>query len=431
MATFKTVKGVSKNASGLRKVLGYVAGENEKEKVAYLSGYNCSDNVKDCYKEFIRTKELFDKVDGRQYRHHIQSFQIGEIDEKTSHEIALKFAQENYQGFQVLIATHKDKEHIHTHFIINSVCMENGMKLRELNNKEIKEKENNNEKYKIHEKSVKELRNSNDKLCKEYGLSVIEKGSKTSDNIYDKKKYMVYKNHMQGKQKSYKIELAQSIVYLADRCTSRKEFIDELKKKGIDVDWKDTRKHIVFKFSDTKKKSIRLETLKKETNINIFDKDILDKKFFENNKLEEKYNKQKDQEEKQLKLREERRIRELKAEEEKAKRELKEKLEQIDRESNPKYYSNTTPNKTKKETEIGIERENSKIDINHEEEKETNIDITTKEKTTTTKQPIVILKKKNKEKKKKINYEYDEETKKWKTITTWEEVGKNNKGMER
>ncbi|HEL1741448.1 TPA: relaxase/mobilization nuclease domain-containing protein [Streptococcus suis] len=35
-----------------------------------------------------------------------------------------------WKGHEVLIATHIDKGHIHTHFIVNSVNYENGHKLQ-------------------------------------------------------------------------------------------------------------------------------------------------------------------------------------------------------------------------------------------------------------------------------------------------------------
>lgn len=288
MATFKTVKGVSKNFSGLRKVLGYVAGEQSKEKVAHISGINCSDNVRDCYKEFIQTKEIFDNVDGRQYRHHIQSFKAGEVNEKTAHEIAKKFAEENYKGFQVFIATHKDKDHIHTHFIINSVCQENGMKLRELNRQEVKEKEEKNQAYQVHEKSVKELRRSNDKLCKEYGLSVIEKDSKKSVNIYNKKEYKTLEKHLAGKEKSYKLELGLQVREIAKNCKSIKEFKEQFKKLGVEVVWEKNLKNVTFKFEDEKKKSIRLSNLQKTYNADDLTKENLEKIFEKNTEQEQK-----------------------------------------------------------------------------------------------------------------------------------------------
>ena len=46
--------------------------------------------------------------------------------------IAKEFVEScpQFKGFEVLIATHQDREHIHTHFILNSVSFEDGHKLQ-------------------------------------------------------------------------------------------------------------------------------------------------------------------------------------------------------------------------------------------------------------------------------------------------------------
>lgn len=63
------------------------------------------------------------------YYHLFQSFHPDEpITPETANEIALKFAQEQFKGYEVLVATHIDREHIHSHFILNSVSAETGLK---------------------------------------------------------------------------------------------------------------------------------------------------------------------------------------------------------------------------------------------------------------------------------------------------------------
>ena len=42
------------------------------------------------------TKRVYDKINGRQYRHHIQSFSTDEITPEKAHEIAVKFAEQNF-----------------------------------------------------------------------------------------------------------------------------------------------------------------------------------------------------------------------------------------------------------------------------------------------------------------------------------------------
>ncbi|EIU4568852.1 relaxase/mobilization nuclease domain-containing protein [Campylobacter jejuni] len=49
-----------------------------------------------------------------------------------AHKNAVELAEHTkaWKGHEVLIATHIDKGHIHTHFIVNSVNYENGHKLQ-------------------------------------------------------------------------------------------------------------------------------------------------------------------------------------------------------------------------------------------------------------------------------------------------------------
>lgn len=89
-----------------------------------VSGVNCvADSV---YQEFINTKLQYGKTYGRMFYHLFQSFHPDEqLTPETAHEIALKLAEE-FKDYEVLVATHTDKDHIHSHFVINSVSFENG-----------------------------------------------------------------------------------------------------------------------------------------------------------------------------------------------------------------------------------------------------------------------------------------------------------------
>ena len=90
------------------------------------------------------------------FYHLLQSFHPDEaITPETAHEIAVKFASEQFKGYEVLVATHVDKEHIHSHFIINSVNSDTGNK------------------YHADKDEIQKLRNASDKLCLEYGLTVV------------------------------------------------------------------------------------------------------------------------------------------------------------------------------------------------------------------------------------------------------------------
>ena len=119
------IKAVSSKA-GIGQALDYVTKE-EKTEDKLVSGLHCEpDTVKD---EMQATKEPWEKTGGRTYKHFVQSYHKDEkITPEQAHRNALQLAENTsaWKGFEVLVATHKDKKHIHTHFIVNSVNFEDG-----------------------------------------------------------------------------------------------------------------------------------------------------------------------------------------------------------------------------------------------------------------------------------------------------------------
>ena len=90
------------------------------------------------YDDFLQTKLLYHKEDGRMFYHMVQSFPKGEpADPTAAHAAALKLA-EYFEGREVLVCTHTDRDHIHSHFIINSVSLDDGRKLH-ISEKELSE----------------------------------------------------------------------------------------------------------------------------------------------------------------------------------------------------------------------------------------------------------------------------------------------------
>ena len=150
MATIKRLysKGSVKN------IINYVLNK-EKTDDRIVSGKDCS--PLNTAAEMNSTKNLYDKTGGITYHHIIQSFKPGEITPEKAHKIGIELAEKQFKNHEVLIATHKDKEHIHNHLIINSVSSKDGHKL--IANKE----------------TLREIKLENDKICTREHLSVIEK----------------------------------------------------------------------------------------------------------------------------------------------------------------------------------------------------------------------------------------------------------------
>lgn len=264
MAIIKVVKKSGKTYTSLKKVLNYVG-----EKAYKTYGINCNEDYKRVAYDFFETKDYFNKKDGRQYRHYIQSFSPKEVSKDKALEIAIKWAEEAFPGHEVFIAVHDDKEHFHSHFIVNTVNFETGEKLHEgARNLAFK----------------KEL---NDKICKSYGIDnqklIRQKGDVVS---YDKNKYQIIKKGADI------TKLAENIIKNMQISISKENFIFNMQKDGYSTEWEENKKHIVFTVDKNilkgKKEKFRLSNLEKTFNIDDFRKEKLLEIFKLNQEKERK-----------------------------------------------------------------------------------------------------------------------------------------------
>lgn len=138
----------------LHDVMAYASDEYKTEKRLYVSGVNVTpDTAKD---KMQQTKLRYGKTDGIIAFHAIQSFKPGEVTPELAHKIGVEFAKEMWgDRFEVLIATHLNKEHLHNHFVINSVSFVDGKK------------------YYDNTANYNRMRKISDRLCEENNLSVI------------------------------------------------------------------------------------------------------------------------------------------------------------------------------------------------------------------------------------------------------------------
>ncbi|MFI3255094.1 MAG: relaxase/mobilization nuclease domain-containing protein, partial [Eubacteriales bacterium] len=121
MATVNFINTKTQSKGRMKQAVDYVTQEVKvKHDGRFLvSGFNCMGDT--AYQDFLSTKKLYGKEDGRQFYHFVQSFSPEEkITPELAHEVALRLA-EFYKDYEVLVATHVDADHIHSHFILNSV----------------------------------------------------------------------------------------------------------------------------------------------------------------------------------------------------------------------------------------------------------------------------------------------------------------------
>lgn len=193
--------------------------KDKKTNVNLISGKDCM--AESCLEEMLYTKNLYHKNSGRQYIHIIQSFDPKDnLSAEQVHNVGIKLAN-TFNGFQVLIATHIDKNHLHNHLVINSVSFENRYKIQ------------------MSKKDLQYIKDYSDKLCLEIGASVIPKKEKT--NYIKRNEYRVAK---QGK--SWKFKLMNAIDLSLAESNIKEEFIKNMNKLGYQVNWTDTRKYIAY-----------------------------------------------------------------------------------------------------------------------------------------------------------------------------------------
>ena len=227
------IKAVSSKAP-IKTAITYIS-KSEKTESKLLSGYNVTPDT--AYEEMQSTKEIWGKTDGRTYKHYVQSFAPDElITPEQAHEIAKEFVEccPQFKGFEVLIATHQDKENIHTHFVLNSVSFEDGNKFQQKSTE------------------LQAMKDLSDKICLAHGLSLTYKG-KTFDGsereettAYRKEQYRFLKRAEQGEVKSYVQDIALAVMDCRERATSRSEFVELMNAQGYAVKWEDNLKYITF-----------------------------------------------------------------------------------------------------------------------------------------------------------------------------------------
>jgi hypothetical protein len=151
---------------GLRDVMDYTTQDYKTEKQYYVSGVNCFPET--ARQQMMITKKRWAKEGGIVAFHAYQSFAPGEVTPELAHEIGLRLARELWgDQFEVIVATHLDKAHLHSHFVLNSVSFRDGKR------------------YNDCKATYGLLRGTSDRLCREYGLSIIEKPQRGKRRSYD------------------------------------------------------------------------------------------------------------------------------------------------------------------------------------------------------------------------------------------------------
>ena len=193
-----------------------------------VSGIGCQPET--AFDEFLSTKLLHRKDGGVMFYHMVQSFPKGaDIDPRTAHEAARRLA-EYFEGCEVLVCTHVDREHIHSHCIINSVNFETGKKVH------------------MADEQIQELRIRNDQICEELGLPKFQRDEQRHSRGMSNAEY-----YTADRGESWKFELMRVIDDCMRCAGNREEFLILLRSEGYDATWTDSRKNITYTTPDGRK----------------------------------------------------------------------------------------------------------------------------------------------------------------------------------
>lgn len=226
MATVTYIKEKKQHLSAMRGVMRYCMQEtktwDEQSQQFLISGINC--NGRNSILEFETTKAAHGKMDGTNFYQYVQSFADWEIiTPQQAHELAREFAARAWPGMEVLVTTHCDTDNVHTHFVINSVSFETGLKLRQNPN------------------TLIDLRQISDQICQAHNFSVLPKKSKKQSKGMSAREYRAA-----AKGESWKFRLINTIDDCMRFAGSREEFIALMKSEGYAVRWEDSRKSITY-----------------------------------------------------------------------------------------------------------------------------------------------------------------------------------------
>ena len=216
--------------STLKKAIEYICNPDKTDGTLLIDSYGCTPETADI--EFAWTHKKAAEKTTHLARHLIQSFSPGETTPEQAHEIGKRLADEILGGkFEYIISTHTDRDHIHNHIIFNDISFADYRHSH------------------INKKWYYETRKVSDRLCDEYGLSVIP------PNTNKGKSYIEHQAAKQGM--SYKAQLKADIDRAIRKSLDYADFLLRMEIAGYEVK---QGKYISFKAKD-RERFIRGKTL--------------------------------------------------------------------------------------------------------------------------------------------------------------------------
>lgn len=204
--------GIERPNEVLDSVIGYIGRDSATERKQFITAFNCE--LETAKEEMLSVKERFGKMGGVIAYHGYQSFAPGEVTPDKAHDIGKQLADEIWgeNDFQVIVATHLDKEnHIHNHFVVNTVSIYTGKK------------------YRRTKKDYQKFREVSDRICLEHGLSVIHNPQSRGMN------YGEWRAQKEGRP-TVRGGIRSDIDTAIKGCLNLREFFDAMQQMGYIID---------------------------------------------------------------------------------------------------------------------------------------------------------------------------------------------------
>lgn len=212
----------------MSKVMRYVSQDKktifedeQRNTVKLVSGQNCCGDT--AFQEFMATKRRYRKEKGVYFYQYVQSFKPGtSVTPQEIHQMGLELAK-YFEGYEVQIATHIDRDHWHNHLVVNSVSCETSLKLQ------------------FNEKSLEQLRTLSDQICQAHGLETLQPYRKPRQNTMGAGEYRAA-----ARGGSFKFRLMSAIDQAMKQSRTKAGFIACMERMGYQVKWEPHYKYITY-----------------------------------------------------------------------------------------------------------------------------------------------------------------------------------------
>ena len=217
-------------ADDLEAVINYAMNGDKTsgsdEKSCYVSGINCF--AETAFEEMRNVQKLFGKTDGNVAYHCYQSFKPGEVTPELCHDLGIELARRMFgDKYQVLVATHLDRDHLHNHLVCCSVSFVDGKKFND------------------NKGAYARLRKLSDEICLENGMSVIEKPrSKTPRQLHFAEK--------NGENTKYNL-MREAIDEAISLSANMPSFFNLMRQMGYEINYSPRRKYPTIRSLNSKK----------------------------------------------------------------------------------------------------------------------------------------------------------------------------------